>query len=129
MSQKEKTLRETIEEAYSYQIELAKESDRGAAVLAAAYFEDWLRKAILTRFVEADLTTEKNSEIYRPINGFMAKINVAFLLGLYDREILAGLNTVRKIRNKFAHHAKPIRFCDLSSSLKCNAQGRHSDFS
>ena len=53
----------------------------------------------------------------------MAKINVAFLLGLYDREILAGLITVRKIRNKFAHHAKPIRFCDEIVADLCRALG------
>ena len=51
MSEEGKTLRETIERAYDYQIALAEESDRAAAILAAAYFEDRLRDAIMTRFV------------------------------------------------------------------------------
>ena len=44
MSEEEKTRRETIEHAYDYQIALAEESDRAAAILAAAYFEDRLRE-------------------------------------------------------------------------------------
>ena len=52
MSRKEKTLRETIEDAWDYQIALAEESDRAVAVLAAAYFEEWLRDEIIGQFVE-----------------------------------------------------------------------------
>ena len=52
MSEEEKTRRETIEHAYDYQIALTEESDRAAAILAAAYFENWLRETIMKRFVE-----------------------------------------------------------------------------
>ena len=48
MSEEEKTRKETIGRAYDYQIALAEESDRAAAILAAAYFEDRLRDAIKT---------------------------------------------------------------------------------
>ena len=51
MSKEEKTRRQIIEHAYDYQIALTEESDRAAAILAAAYFEDRLRDAIMTRFV------------------------------------------------------------------------------
>ena len=47
MSEEEKTRRETIEHAYDYQIALTEESDRAAAILAAAYFENWLRETIM----------------------------------------------------------------------------------
>ena len=49
MSEEEKTRRETIEHAYDYQIALTEESDRAAAILAAAYFENWLRETIMKR--------------------------------------------------------------------------------
>ena len=46
MSEEEKTLRETIEEVYDFYQFFGRESDRGAAVLAAALFQDRLKKAI-----------------------------------------------------------------------------------
>ena len=40
------SLKEIIGLAYDYQIELSEESDRGAAILAAANFEEWLGSII-----------------------------------------------------------------------------------
>ena len=111
MSEEGKTLRETIERAYDYQIALAEESDRAAAILAAAYFEDRLRDAIMTRFVA--LNRRDKDEIFKsygPLSTFKAKVDIAFALGLYDRKIRKGLHTVRGIRNKFAHSSEPMEF-------------------
>ena len=123
MSRKEKTLRETIEEVYdeivNYANEFANESDRAAAVLAAALFEESLREAIVKRFVEVDKKTADHFNIYQPIYSFRDKINIAFLLGLYDQEILKGLHTVLTIRNKFAHRPKPLFFCSKEVADLC----------
>ena len=112
MSEEEKTLRETIERAYDYQIALAEESDRAAAILAAAYFEDRLRDAIMTRFVALNCRDEIDEifKAYGPLSSFKAKVDIAFALGLYDRKIRKDLHTVRRIRNKFAHSSEPMEF-------------------
>lgn len=107
MSEEEKTRRETIEHAYDYQIALTEESDRAAAILAAAYFEDRLREKIMTRFVKK---ADKLFGIYEPLGTFKAKIDIAHALGLYDLKTRKGLDLVRKIRNEFAHSSEPIQF-------------------
>lgn len=109
------TLRETIERAWDenvrYHTELDGESDRAAAILAAAYFEDRLRDAIMTKFV--DLNRKFRDKIFKgygPLSTFSAKGDIAYALGLYDQKTRKGLHTVRKIRNRFAHASKPIEF-------------------
>ena len=82
------SLEEIIRTAYDYQIELIGESDRGAAILAAANFEEWLRSIILGYFAKL------NSELKRKLfeNGalsiFSAKIDFGFALGIYDKDTL-----------------------------------------
>ena len=46
------SLKEIIGLAYDYQIELSEESDRGAAILAAANFEEWLGSIISGYFAK-----------------------------------------------------------------------------
>ena len=99
-----KTLRETIEKAYGeacnyYQL-FEKESDRGAAVLALALFEEPLRKAIESRDAAF-----KGSGL-----SFRVNVEIAYALGFYDQETRDGLLIVIRIRNKFAHSSAPLEF-------------------
>lgn len=105
-----------LNDALNYQFALAEESDRAAAVLAAAYFEKWLRKKIIGRF---EGFQERQKLIKRLLPNFASKINIGYLLGLYDRKIWEGLNTVRAIRNEFAHCAEPIKFNDNKIANLC----------
>ena len=98
------TLRETIEKAYAeacnyYQL-FEKESDRGAAVLALALFEETLRKAIESRDAAF-----KGSGL-----PFRVNVEIAYALGLYDQETRDGLLTAGRIRNEFAHSTDPLEF-------------------
>ncbi len=121
MSKEEKTRRQIIERAYDYQIALAEESDRAAAILAAAYFEDRLRDAIMTRFVALNRRDEIDEifKTYGPLSTFKAKVDIAFALGLYDRKIRKDLHTVRRIRNKFAHSSEPMEFNHNQVAAEC----------
>ena len=98
------TVRETLEKVYDeacnyYQL-FKDESDRGAAVLALALFDEPLREAIESRDVAF-----KGSGL-----NFRVNVEIAYALGLYDQETRDGLHTVRKIRNKFAHSRDPLKF-------------------
>lgn len=113
-------LGKTIEEAYRYHQSLIDESDRGAAILAASYFEEWLRERIMSKFV--DLSGEMESRIfdgYGPLSTFAAKIDIAYALQLYDDRTRVGLHTVRKIRNIFAHSPVPLQFDDRKVAELC----------
>ena len=90
--------------------EIDSQTDRGAALIAAAYLEDRLVDAIKAR-------TNRHEKIERdfykglgPLATFSAKINLGLLLGIYDLSFHRMLHTVRDIRNKFAHKTEPLDF-------------------
>ena len=114
-----------IEDAMRYYDALNQESDRAAAILAAAHFEHVLGKQIVHKFVELNRELQKNIfDGYGPLSTFSAKIDIAFALGLYDEENRKGLHKIRRIRNEFAHAPRPINFnnekiADMCSKLPC----------
>ena len=122
----EDKLDKIIKEAMSYYNALHQESDRAAAILAAAYFENSLGKQIMDKFV--DVNNEMRKKIfdgYGPLSTFSAKIDIAFALGLFNEETRKGLHSIRKIRNEFAHAPMPIKFnynkiANLCRNLPCN---------
>ncbi|WP_298623093.1 MltR family transcriptional regulator [uncultured Zoogloea sp.] len=91
--------------------ELAKESDRGCALVAAAYIENEL-SALLKRFFvrQAATATEALFEFNGPVGTFSSKIRVSFALGLISKETQQALDLLRKIRNEFAHLHQPMTF-------------------
>ena len=117
MSAEEKTRRETIEEAWDeaynfYQL-FDGESDRGAAVLAAALFQDRLKKAI-----EEKKFHNVDNEVCKRLS-LLGTIELGYALGLYDRKTRNGLRVVGKIRNKFAHSSAPLEFGHGEVAAKC----------
>ena len=114
----EETIKETMtrvwDESVKFYEELDGESDRAAAILAAANFEDKLCQAIIEKFVKLNSKNrDKLFGLYGPLSTFAAKIDIAFALELYDQKTQRGLHNIRRIRNKFAHASSPIEFdCD-----------------
>ena len=107
MSEEEKTRRETLEEAWDG------ESDRGAAVLAAALFQDRLQKAI-----EEKKFHNVDNEVFERLP-LWGTIELGYALGLYDRKTRNGLRVVGEIRNKFAHSSDPLEFDHEKVAAKC----------
>ena len=128
----ELSLRERLESAFDFHERLGGESDRGAAILAAADFENWLGEEILAKLNlregvgnELDRTSEalRKRLLKGPLRGVMAKVEMACALRLYDEETRVRLSVVRVIRNKFAHAAIPIDFGDETVSTLCQDLG------
>ena len=88
------SLKEIIGLAYDYQIELSEESDRGAAILAAANFEEWLGSIISGYF--AKLNSELKRKLFEngTLSTFSAKIDLGFALGFYDKDTLNKLHVI-----------------------------------
>jgi hypothetical protein len=100
--------------------ELKEQHDRAAAVILAALLEDALRDAILSRMVP--LTEQKERQIFgpdSPLGSLSAKIKVGFALGVYGPETRADLDTIRGIRNAFAHARRPIKFDTPEIAAEC----------
>jgi len=91
--------------------ELGKESDRGCALVAAAYLEDELVE-LLKRFLikQPDAASKALFDFNGPLGTFSAKIRMAHALGLISTETQKGLDILRKIRNEFAHLHEPVTF-------------------
>ena len=118
------TLRELIERMWEenvrFHAELDGESDRAAAIIAASYFEERLCEVIMTRFVKLDRKVQRAIFTgYGPLSTFKAKVDIAFALGLLGRETRRGLHTVGRVRNKFAHASKPLRFDHEDFAIMC----------
>ena len=125
-SMQEDELREIVDEiraynerTHDYLAELAKESDRGAAILAVADFDNWLGGIVSGYFVK--LNSELNKRLFKrgPLQNFSAKLDIGFALGLYDMRTLNNLRKINEIRNKFAHLTESLKFEDEPISVLC----------
>jgi hypothetical protein len=88
----------------------AERNERGAAILLAANTELCLRYSI-----QRHLITVEDGErmLFSPrgeLRTFGAKIQFAFLKGLYETTTKQNLDCIRGIRNAFAHAVIPISF-------------------
>lgn len=99
-----------IKEFKNFRNALSQESDRGSALMAAAFIETKIAQLLQSFFID-------NKNIYKRLfenNGalatFSSKIDLAFLLGLIPKNIFDDLHLLRKIRNDFAHNASLITF-------------------
>jgi hypothetical protein len=99
-----------LKELSEFLNEFNKESDRGAALNAAAVLDDWLSN-ILKEFL-ADNKSAKNllSGFNAPLGTFSAKAAAAHSLGLIQDNEIEEITLIRKIRNEFGHSWKESSF-------------------
>ena len=118
--------------------EIESQSDRGVAIIGASWVEEALRVAIKSKLeCDDEAVWNKLFENSGPLSSFSAKIDIARLLGIFDRDVYSGLHAIRKIRNEFAHaitgkdlgaitFATP-HISDRCPSLKIVAGEKHSN--
>ncbi len=83
------------------------------AVLGAALLEQEIERMLRPRFRRQDDDTWKElTSDNGPLGTFNLKIMAGYAFGTYDDTIKDGLNTVRAIRNVFAHTKKLLDFSD-----------------
>jgi hypothetical protein len=122
-----KTLKTLIDESPSkdeldaLNAELARGSDRACAIIAAATVESFLTTAILVKLENIDDETVENLKSQNgALGGFFSKIYLGYALGLYDKATRYDLETIRRIRNAFAHAKRPISFLNGEVSAACD---------
>lgn len=101
--------------------ELANQSDRAVAIVCASILDTQLSD-MLKNFMIDDKNIKKDLlEGNSPLSTFSAKIKTAYYLGLISEDEYKNLDTLRKIRNDFAHQLINISF-DNNQSIKarCN---------
>lgn len=91
--------------------EIPKATDRHAVILLCSLLQSYLCVMIIRHLKNDDVDTlEELYEHGGPLSSFYSQIHLAYALGLFDKKIKRDLNTVRTIRNVFAHAAKPVSF-------------------
>ena len=107
----------TEEEIYHALNALAAENsafaDYAIAIIGAAYVERSIEISMRGRFVT--LTQEEEKRLFNydydgPLSDLAAKIKVGFAMYLFGRKTRDDLEIIRRTRNLFAHHAKPMTF-------------------
>jgi DNA-binding MltR family transcriptional regulator len=112
-------LKKQAAEFLAFRRSLTNESDRGCALFAAAYLDKALSD-LLYLSLARDKRIEKDLfEGTAPLSSFSARIKLAFYLGKISKECRADLDTIRGIRNEFAHHAQLISFDAQSIADRC----------
>ena len=60
--------------------------------------------------IEDETSRELLKGKYAPLGSFSSRINAAFALGLIEQAEFAECQIIRRIRNKFAHSSKALKF-------------------
>jgi DNA-binding MltR family transcriptional regulator len=89
------------EETLSYFRASASESDRAHALVSVAHLDNMMKIIMANVFIED--AKIKKQVFSRQLHSFSAKIDLAHGLGFIDKCIKEELDTLRNIRNHFAH--------------------------
>ena len=103
----------TDEDIPSIRKEFIEGTDRSAALIATAVVEGALTSALTARMCAFD-PPEEFYELFvgpqAPLGTLSARIKLGKALGLYGSQVLGWLDSIRKIRNVYAHAANSIPF-------------------
>ncbi|WP_305825787.1 MltR family transcriptional regulator [Massilia brevitalea] len=95
------------------------ESDRGCALFAAAYLDKALAELLRSRMIQDKRLDEDIFSSQAPLGTFSSRIKLTYYMGMITVEERKGLDTVRSIRNHFAHHPDVAQFSDQMIRDKC----------
>jgi DNA-binding MltR family transcriptional regulator len=98
---------------------LSPESDRGCALIAAAFLDDRLAELLKLYFADEPTVADDVLGQSNPLGTFSSRIDVAYLLGLLSKGEHRALHLIRKIRNAFGHVAEPISFGSPEIASRC----------
>jgi DNA-binding MltR family transcriptional regulator len=90
--------------------EFNKESDRGAALNAAALIDEWLQNILTSFLVENKSAKKLVNGFNAPLGDLSSRAVAAHALGLIQDNESHEINLIRKIRNEFGHKWKDISF-------------------
>ncbi len=107
---------------------LEKYDDTATALVGCTNVEHALRLAILSKMRRFDDDSEQQqfeNELFSdgqngPLATVSAKARIAYAMGIIGPETKADINTLRHIRNGFAHVSPPISFSSLEIAQACN---------
>ena len=97
-----------------------RESDRGAALVAASMLDDRLQDILGAFFIESSAAKDLITGFNAPLGTFSSRASAAAALGLIQENEFKEITLIRKIRNEFGHGWEPLTF----ESEKVSAHAR-----
>jgi hypothetical protein len=101
--------------------ELEHDSDRAAGIVGAVLVDESLTALLQSRLWSDQELIRELFRVSGPLGAFGVKINMGFLMGLYSPTARKELDTIREIRNEFAHRVARSfsfdRIRDLANNL------------
>ena len=116
---------EYFAEVAEFRFSLNRETDRGCALMAAAYLSNQLERLLRKTLVDNRKIIDELFGILGPLGSFSAKIEVAYSMGLLPKVARQDLHVLRKIRNEFAHEAGSLTFLDRRVASRCDNLQHH----
>ena len=98
-----------------------KQTDRGTALVAAAWIDDALEASLRAFFRQDKEAADKILQPDGPLGSFSSRIKLAYLLGILTPDMLSDLEIIRSIRNDFAHLRENLRFSNQSVRDRCKS--------
>jgi len=90
--------------------EFEKETDRGAALLGAAFADAVLETTLRAFFVDDEKEADSLLGVNQPLGSFGSRIRLAYCLGFVTKSQFSDLLNIAKIRNEFAHRLHSLYF-------------------
>jgi DNA-binding MltR family transcriptional regulator len=100
--------------------ELQEGSDRATAILAGVYLDEQLSQVLKGFLIEDKNIEDALFGPDRPLGTFSSRIKMAYALGLLNGDVYHDLETIRDIRNVFAHalHGLSFEYEDITRWCK-----------
>lgn len=112
-------VQQDFDAAMDFRESLTPETDRGCALMAAAYLDSRLAEWLASYFVADSKAAVAFLGQDKPLSTFSSRIDAAYLLGLITQNERRALHLIRKIRNDFGHIPEPISFDDQRIASRC----------
>lgn len=109
----------TFDASFDEMLKTANEPDRGRALILACWLDDALDHYMRIRAIDDTKVIDELFGPDRPLSTFSARINAAYGFAYISEEVYRDLNTIRGIRNTFAHERGPLSFGDQSIADRC----------
>ena len=84
--------------------ELNKETDRGMVLITTSFIDELMRRTLLAFLLESDASSSLVEGFNAPLGSLATRSSAAFALGLISEREMKEADTLRRIRNQFAHH-------------------------
>ena len=115
-----------LKEFFGFLPDLNKESDRGCVLIACSFLDELMRRIVLAFLIDRDDTGRLVDGFNAPLGTLSTRVAAAYGLGLISEREFKECETLRRIRNRFAHdvhasfNSQDIR--DLAHNLTMSAK-------